>query len=435
MVKIDLELIMSNPFIVSAVEALVDVQSGNIDPDAVERNTPVTSRRRSPDEDDIPDLPPITSARDLINDTTIVTPVELVAGFLHRGSKGVIASTSKARKTWVLSDLAVSVATGQPWLGFTTTRGKVLLVNFEIQAPFMRSRISAVVRAKQDKAENPQIHDLRNLDIWTLRGHALPFDVLLPEMTRRVQDSGYSLIIIDPIYKGMAGMDENKAGDIGAVCNGFEALAVDTGAAVVYAHHFSKGNAATKSGIDRLSGSGVFGRDADSILLLTPHETDNCYQVEMILRNHPEQPLSVVEWDFPLMRRREDLDPEALKNRTGRPISASPNQVKSLLEKGPLSHKDWKTTAKLELNISDATFNRCIKELRDKGQVEQHERQYRIKPIPEAPPANGPKTTATTTSTPEDTLPRPPQNLTPLQAPELKMATTSQPTTGNATQT
>ena len=62
--------------------------------------------------------------------------------------------------------------------------------------------------------------------------------------------------------------------------------------------------------MDRLSGSNVFTRDADTIITLTEHTERNCYTVEMVLRNFPQQRSFVVEWDHPVMVEREDLDPE-----------------------------------------------------------------------------------------------------------------------------
>src|SRR3954470_23651854 len=38
------------------------------------------------------------------------------------------------------------------------------------------------------------------------------------------------------------------------------------------AGHFAKGNAAAKETIDRISGSGVFARDPDSLITFTKHE-------------------------------------------------------------------------------------------------------------------------------------------------------------------
>ena len=80
----------------------------------------------------------------------------------QRGSKLTVGGCSKSYKTWTLTDLAVSVATGTPWLGFNTTPGKVLYVNLEIEAPFFRNRLVEVIRAEQVELDE-------RLGIWNLR--------------------------------------------------------------------------------------------------------------------------------------------------------------------------------------------------------------------------------------------------------------------------
>ena len=81
----------------------------------------------------------------------------------------------------------------------------------------------------------------------------------------------------------------------------------------MYVAHFSKGNQANKAAIDRISGSGVYGRDADTIINLTQHQEPDCLTVEFTLRNHQGLDPFVVEWKYPLMVRRKDLNPAQLK--------------------------------------------------------------------------------------------------------------------------
>jgi AAA domain len=99
--------------------------------------------------------------------------------------------------------------------------------------------------------------------------------LLLPKFRSRIRDQVHALVIIDPTYKLLGTADENSATDISALLNMVESLAVSTGAAVAMAGHFAKGNASAKESIDRISGSGVFARDPDSLIIFTKHEQEN----------------------------------------------------------------------------------------------------------------------------------------------------------------
>jgi RecA-family ATPase len=56
----------------------------------------------------------------------------LIEGLLKQKRIMVLGAASKIGKTWTLVNLAISIASGQPWLGCNTTKGKVLYLNFEL---------------------------------------------------------------------------------------------------------------------------------------------------------------------------------------------------------------------------------------------------------------------------------------------------------------
>ena len=134
-----------------------------------------------------------------------------------------------------------------------------------------------------------------------------------PKLGEKLIQGQFGLIIVDPAYKVLGDRDENANGEIASLMNEFEALAQKTGAAIVVAHHFAKGDSTAKNAMDRMSGAGAWARDPDSIVVLTPHEEPDCFTVTSILRNLPQLPEFVVEWDFPLMRVAGDLNPDALR--------------------------------------------------------------------------------------------------------------------------
>jgi hypothetical protein len=307
-------------------------------------------------------LPAIIDSTSLLAQPLIL-PDLLIEGLLHKGSKMSLGGGSKTFKSWTFLSISVAVATGHDWLNFKTTRSKVLLVNFEIHQSWLHKRLLTVCEALNLWPETGW------LDFWNLRGHSAPHAIIIPRIIERAKDLGYGLVIIDPSYKLIGQGDENSASDVGAMMNSFELITTETDAAVMFGAHFAKGNAAAKEAIDRISGSGVFARDPDSILTFTPHDQPNCFTVEATLRNLPQINPFVVEWKFPAFERQPDLNPADLKKRAGRPKSASSDDLLSLLEHSPLTSSNWQKSASDELGISRGLFFQLKDSLSRNGKV------------------------------------------------------------------
>ena len=316
-------------------------------------------------------LPPIVSAEELLSNPP-PKPPEIVGGLLHQGCKMVLGGASKSNKTWVLTDLAISVATGVPWWEFPTVQGRVLYTNLELGEAFFADRIKVVASAKD-------VDPSKGLDVWNLRGHAADFEKLESEIIR-MAGRQYVLICLDPTYKLLGSRDENRAGDIASLLNGFERLALATGAAIAFGAHFSKGNQALKESMDRIGGSGVFARDPDTILTLTRHHEDNAFTVEPILRNHPPVPPFVIRWSFPLMTRDEMLDPAKLKQAKGRPSKYGIQDIVDHLGKSKCGKRlgRIKTTTALqklvcgETGMSRAKFYDLLNEAEQQGRLQRY---------------------------------------------------------------
>jgi hypothetical protein len=261
-----------------------------------------------------------------------------------------------------LIDLAVSVSTGVPWLGFETRAGKVLYVNLELQTAFYRARLEDVFRAKGVELDE-------RLEIWNLRGFVADYQALIPRIRDRIRNEGHALVIVDPIYKILGHADENSATDITALVNALESIAVVTGAAVAMAGHFAKGNAAAKESIDRISGSGVFARDPDSLITFTRHEEDRAFTLDMTLRNLPPTEPFVVRWQHPLFGRDTALDPAKLKQAGGRPSKNEPEDLLECLGDNRLTTTEWQEAAEKNLKIPETRFYQLRKKLEKCQQV------------------------------------------------------------------
>ena len=254
-----------------------------------------------------PPLPPIITL-DELEETDFPVPPLLIDGVLHKGSKMILGGTSKSNKSWSLLDLGLSVATGQPWWGRACTAAPVLYINFELETWSIKKRMWSL------RTERPECQGkLKPMHFWNLRGRNADITILRPQLEERLAKLAYGLIILDPAYKVLGNRDENANGEIADLMNEFEALAKASGAAIVVAHHFAKGDSTAKNAMDRMSGAGAWARDPDSILILTPHEEPDAFTVTSILRNLPQLPEFVVQWSHPLMRLAPGLNPEALR--------------------------------------------------------------------------------------------------------------------------
>jgi RecA-family ATPase len=236
-------------------------------------------------------------------------PPQLIEGILFRGAKMVIAGPSKSRKTWNLTDLAVSVSLGRPWCGFGTRASSVLYVNLEI-APFSyRKRIRAICQGRGFSFD-----ELSRFHVWNRRGKDNEIAALAGRLRRQAARVGADLLIIDPIYKTYGDREENSNTEMAQVLNELERLAQDTGAAVLIAAHFPKGNLSGRDAIDRVAGASVFGRDPDALLIMTPHEQPDAFTVSPILRDLPPVPEFVIQWTSQHFARIV-ADPKAVQGR------------------------------------------------------------------------------------------------------------------------
>ncbi|MBQ6117610.1 MAG: AAA family ATPase, partial [Clostridia bacterium] len=235
-------------------------------------------------------------------------PEELIAGVLRMGHKMLLAGSSKAGKSFLLMELCIAIAEGREWLGFPCRQGRVLYVNLEIDPASAVNRFTRIYRALGIPQDNAF-----NILMWNLRGHAKPIDRLAAPLIRRLLDGRCDAVVIDPIYKVLTG-DENSAAEMSAFCNFLDAVCEQTGCAVIYCHHHSKGDQSGKRITDRASGSGVFARDPDAqldIIELAPDEIQRraakpdatAWLMESSLREFPNIAPLDFWFEYPLHRR------------------------------------------------------------------------------------------------------------------------------------
>lgn len=301
---------------------------------------------------------PVLGADLLVSWPDPVPPV--IEGVIGQGERLMIAAPSKAGKTWAMLSLAKAVTDGGEWFGFQCRPGRVLFVNFELSPNRITERLRKFTRRSGQNG-------LEQVEFVNLRG-AFPDWQSLDDHIRELHaESPFALIILDPIYKMLRGANEKDNGEMAEMLAALDRISAATGVAVAFAHHFSKGNKAGADSMDRASGAGVFARDPDAILTLTPHETPDCFVLEATVRNYQRPPASVWRFVFPEFQP-VDLDPAALKGKAGAKKKGSVADVVALLGDGPMEKRQL--IAKLEARgMSDRTAARLIREAETAGRV------------------------------------------------------------------
>lgn len=301
-------------------------------------------------------------AIDLVNDASIVEPPVLVSGMLHKGSALLLGAASKSYKSWSLIDLAVSVANGAAWWNLPCVKGQVLFVDFELTPHFWRKRAIEIAQARA--------LNLNGIRVLNCRGHSSENALRVIDKESKAQ--AFALVCIDPLYSFLAGKDENSAGDVGAVMRRLAMLSESTGAAMAISHHFSKGNQSAKEAIDRFSGSGVFARFPDVLLVMTKHEEDAAFTVDPTVRNFPPVASFVLRWQHPLMVRDGTLDPARLKKPPGAfQAKYTLEQVLEVIGSKVLTAREIELACHDAHKMSDSAVKRLLKKGKDDGKLIQ----------------------------------------------------------------
>jgi len=221
-----------------------------------------------------------------------------------------VIAPPKAGKSWLVTDLALSIATGQPWLGaFPTRQGNVLLLDNELHAETSADRIPRVAEAR-----NVRISDTRHsLFIDNLRGRLLDFEKLRAYFDQ-LAVGFFKVIIMDAFYRFLPkDTDENSNGNLTDIYNLIDQYADQLGCSFVLVHHASKGNQSGKSVTDVGAGAGSQSRATDTHLVLRQHQEPGCVVVDAAVRSWPPLEPRCFRWEFPVWQPDAYLDPADLK--------------------------------------------------------------------------------------------------------------------------
>jgi hypothetical protein len=220
-------------------------------------------------------------------------PDQILEDTLDAGDKMAVLASSKLHKSFFFGQLALAIAAHSKFLGWIIPKNRrVLFCQFEIRDHHCHRRFRNLARAMGISSA----HLGDRLMIINGRGLGLTGKDGLDKIMAAIGDFQPEVIMIDPLYKISEGV-ENQAEDFKKLLSAFDELAEETGAAIIYVHHDTKGSPGDKDIRDRGAGSNVLGRDYDACVTLTAHASDpDATVVEVLLRNYPPQKPFAIIW-------------------------------------------------------------------------------------------------------------------------------------------
>jgi len=190
-------------------------------------------------------------------------PGWLVEGFWTRRSHGIVAGEPKSMKSILTLDLAISIASGKPFLNQfdVKEKGPVLIVQNENADWIMRDRMEKMMVDKglagEVKVQGSRLHVTwpKRIPLYFINQQGYQLNepmhrALLEEAIRQIRPV---LIIFDPLYLMFDG-DVNSAKDLNPVLNWLLYLKTEYKAGVVVVHHWNKGSTPKRGG-QRMLGS------------------------------------------------------------------------------------------------------------------------------------------------------------------------------------
>lgn len=133
-----------------------------------------------------------------------------------------LVSPPESYKTWLLLDLAASVATGAPFLGQfpVNTKGAALIIQQEDSHEGLTDRLALIVEQKlnalptvNESGDEWQIPTLPDIPIYIHPSRMLRFDnkKVLEELEEQIKIIQPKVILIDPLYSTTTGVDNYMA--------------------------------------------------------------------------------------------------------------------------------------------------------------------------------------------------------------------------------
>ena len=220
----------------------------------------------------------------------------VIDGLLRRGEVANIIASPKMGKSYLAGGLAFSVASGDYWLSYPTTQGKVLVIDNELHPETTKDRLCRIASAMM--IDTSVYGD--SIEVLSLRGCLCDIHTLKVHLGG-IEPGEFALVILDALYRTLPeGTSENDNAAMTAIFNQLDAYAAAIECSIVVVHHASKGDQSSKGVTDVGSGAGAISRAADTHLIIRPHAQIGHAVLEAVTRSwKAPEPVSIC-WDYPV---------------------------------------------------------------------------------------------------------------------------------------
>lgn len=313
----------------------------------------------------------------------------LVDEWLPDKSITFLVSPPESYKTWILLDLAVSVASGTPFLGRyqINSPGPTMIIQQEDSHEGLTDRLALIVEQKLNTAPKLegdvwQVPVMPDLPIYVHPSRQLRFDnkKVMEELEQQIANIRPKVIMIDPLYSTTASTD-NYMADLANQMMVLKTFRDKYGCSFLIAHHSKKNLDPDSTAREDSWGSQFLNAflEAGWQVRRNPKLAQN----EIVVRRHSkvmgnQSPISLtfdISTKYPMKYQVTARQYESLAPASGNRQPAQAN-ILDILQQGPLSQSDICT----KTGKNRSTISRQIRQLEAASMVERMpDGRYKVK--------------------------------------------------------
>jgi hypothetical protein len=306
----------------------------------------------------------------------IEKPEWLVEGIWQKGTYGMIAGEPKTYKSVQATDLALSVASGRPYLNTfpVRTHGAVLYVQEENNENTVQDRVFKVAASKGLLTSTKGGWQLPNdLPLYFSNNFGINLTEtksreLLEETIKQIRPV---LLILDPLYMMLGTVDENSATEVGDVLRWLTHLRNAYGTSIMLCHHYNKGGSGSSGrGGQRVRGSSAFHAWVESAIYVKATTELYTVKLEREFRAFPTMPELTLKIGLgnpgdlaynPEILSSEDL----IRSKDDEGLDVKLEEICTLLSMRPYTEVELEEACK----ITSVQVSRALERLVDSGRV------------------------------------------------------------------